>query len=169
MPKYTPKKWHACKASDWTCENGVNCYAYALNNPKYYWAVPGFGFAHAKTQIYFDAFKKKFGALSTAEFRKCLIRGAKHDGLIPVFTPKAKKGYTLTALFFPRGQHDFHWYRQDDDGTWSHKVGYKKPTNTDEKGEIIRDPEKADRGEYKLFGGYFLVPDSGIRLEENFL
>lgn len=165
--KFQPSQWHSCKKSDWNCSKGVNCYAYALNNPDYYWAVPGSGFAHTKTKKYFTAFNKMFEKTSIASFQKMLKQGAKHDGLLSVKKPVKKDGYYLAALFFPKGERDFHWYRQDDDGTWSHKIGYMRPTNKDEKGKRIKNPLSADRGEYSIFGGYFLVPRGGVIIEEN--
>uniref|UniRef100_A0A6C0IWX3 Uncharacterized protein n=1 Tax=viral metagenome TaxID=1070528 RepID=A0A6C0IWX3_9ZZZZ len=40
---------------------------------------------------------------------------------------------------------DYHWYRQDNDGFWSHKQGYMNPTNLDASGDVIKDPRKSDR------------------------
>lgn len=53
--------------------------------------------------------------------------------------------------------HDYHWYRQDDNGLWSHKPGRTPARNTDESGNLITNPETADRGEYTEFCGYFCV------------
>ena len=41
---------------------------------------------------------------------------------------------------------DYHWYRQDAGGKWSHKPGGKKATDKDQSGNEITDPETADRG-----------------------
>ena len=168
MPTFEPKKWHACQPDDWKCTNGVNCYSYILDNPKYFWAVPGIGFAHTETRKYFDSFNTLFQDTPIPEFQNKIKEGAKKDGLIPVETQKDQAGFTLAALFFPKNEHDFHWYRKDSDGTWSHKNGYQAVRNTDESGEIITDPKKADRGEYEAFGGYFLVPSTGVKLSETF-
>ena len=40
---------------------------------------------------------------------------------------------------------DFHWYRQNPDGTWSHKPGGTNVINVDASGNLIFDPEIADR------------------------
>jgi len=50
---------------------------------------------------------------------------------------------------------DFHWYRQDNDGNWSHKPGGTPATNLDNSGKPISNPETADRGPYTIFCGYF--------------
>lgn len=55
----------------------------------------------------------------------------------------------LVALFAVENI-DFHFIRQDGDGTWSHKVGTHAPTNMDNKGEIITDPRTADIGPYQF-------------------
>lgn len=52
---------------------------------------------------------------------------------------------------------DFHWYRQDDDGTWSHKPGKTAARNVDDSGNTIDDPQECDRGSYDVFCGFFCV------------
>ena len=45
---------------------------------------------------------------------------------------------------------DFHFYRRDSDGTWSHKPGPRLPTNLDNSGAVITDPRTADIAPYKF-------------------
>ena len=52
---------------------------------------------------------------------------------------------------------DYHWYRQDADGLWSHKRGTTPVKRTDESGELIIDPMIADRDDYSTFVGFFAV------------
>ncbi len=52
---------------------------------------------------------------------------------------------------------DYHWYRQDSDGFWSHKRGTSSVKRTDESGDLIIDPMLADRDNYTTFVGYFSV------------
>ena len=40
---------------------------------------------------------------------------------------------------------DYHWYRQNSDGTWSHKPGKTAVVKVDRPNEIIYDPETCDR------------------------
>ncbi|MBN8502657.1 MAG: RHS repeat-associated core domain-containing protein, partial [Sphingomonadales bacterium] len=47
------------------------------------------------------------------------------------------------------GQLDYHWYRQDADGMWSHKPGTSPVTNLDAAGNVISNPESADRDDSK--------------------
>lgn len=60
---------------------------------------------------------------------------------------------------------DFHWYRQNSDGTWSHKRGLGGMSNTDASGNIIFDPQTCNRdyfsigqgANYSEGCGYFIV------------
>ncbi|MDJ0819037.1 MAG: hypothetical protein QNJ58_22695 [Desulfobacterales bacterium] len=58
-------------------------------------------------------------------------------------------------------QKDYHWYRLDSDGMWSHKPGGTEATNLDQSGNPITNPETADRNNpvwdlnYTDFCGYF--------------
>ena len=52
---------------------------------------------------------------------------------------------------------DYHWYRQDSDGLWSHKRGLTAVKRTDESGDLIIDPMLAGRATYTDFVGYFAV------------
>ena len=62
---------------------------------------------------------------------------------------------------------DYHFYRQDINGKWSHKMGNNEITNLDASGNIISNPELADRNydkmnndqyNYDIFCGYYSVP-----------
>ena len=62
---------------------------------------------------------------------------------------------------------DYHFYRQDTDGNWSHKLGNNEITNVDASNNIITNPELADRNydkmnneqyNYDIFCGYYSVP-----------
>lgn len=65
--------------------------------------------------------------------------------------------------------YDYHWYRHNPDGTWSHKPGSTPATNVDDSSALIYDPQTANRDigsvpnlNYADWGGYFAVPASGI-------
>lgn len=58
--------------------------------------------------------------------------------------------------------YDYHWYRQNSDGTWSHKPGTNKVTNMDYSEQIIMDPRICNRNaglglNYNLFVGFYAV------------
>jgi hypothetical protein len=59
---------------------------------------------------------------------------------------------------------DYHFFRRDADGTWSHKRGDTFVTNTYLNGSSLTDVEDAAiLGAYKSFCGYFLInPDSHV-------
>jgi hypothetical protein len=71
-------------------------------------------------------------------------------------------GYYKGALVVaPR--RDYHYYRQNDDGSWLHKPGYKPVQHADSNGNIITDPETAARDyggtlNYTDFCGFLCVP-----------
>lgn len=52
---------------------------------------------------------------------------------------------------------DYHWYRRDRGGYWSHKAGPMVPTNLDDSRRLITDPKTANRGDYSIFCGHFAV------------
>ncbi len=72
---------------------------------------------------------------------------------------------------------DYHWYRQDVNGLWSHKAGTSPLSNVDASGNLIFDPLMADRNNtsngginYSYFLGYYAVsPWNGVvDLNESF-
>lgn len=63
--------------------------------------------------------------------------------------------------------YDYHWYRQNADGTWSHKPGPGPVTKFDNSGKIIMDPRTANRNagdglNYNLFVGFFIIKPLNI-------
>ncbi len=68
-----------------------------------------------------------------------------------------RPGNWLIALAFSSNDKAFHWYRRDDDGTWSHKPGTDPISFWDESGNIITDPAACDRGLYDMFFGYYEI------------
>lgn len=65
------------------------------------------------------------------------------------------EGTWLVALIYGT---DYHWFRQNPDGTWSHKPGLKMVRDYDAYGNTIYDPEKCKWKEcYTDFAGYFMV------------
>jgi len=55
------------------------------------------------------------------------------------------------------GGGDYHWYRQNIDGTWSHKPGNMEVRNYDDNGNIIYNPEMCNRGRYENFVGFYMI------------
>lgn len=70
-------------------------------------------------------------------------------------------GHYKVALFlFQNGEKaDIHWYRQDKDGTWSHKQGVLPFEKEDNTRQCITIPHASDNGIYKDFIGYYQFPN----------
>ena len=74
----------------------------------------------------------------------------------------------IKLLIDNQGQfYDYHFYRQNSDGTWSHKPGNTDVTKYDSSGKIIMDPRKANRYaaydiNYNLFVGFYIVKPLNI-------
>jgi hypothetical protein len=90
--------------------------------------------------------------------------GAKSDGLVPVDCDGGcgcSDCHHQVALVLWPGV-DFHWYRRDRDGKWSHKPGSTAARNTDNSGNLITDPRTANRGPYTVFCGCYCVKKSVV-------
>ena len=84
------------------------------------------------------------------------------------FEAKCPAGYSKIALVIDPRQ-DYHFYRQDSNGLWSHKPGQTDVTNRDSHGYLIYRPELANRDSrkgpadkdglnYSIFCSYLCVP-----------
>ena len=81
------------------------------------------------------------------------------------FTRKCPVGTSKIALVVHPGE-DYHFYRQDSDGWWSHKDGSNKVKRYDAMGQLIWNPETAARDyrpkgsflNYKNFCGFYCAP-----------
>ncbi|MBO4870226.1 MAG: hypothetical protein J5585_11000 [Clostridia bacterium] len=63
---------------------------------------------------------------------------------------------------------DYHWYVENDDGTWSHKPGISTVRNSDDSYIIITDPETANTGNYDYFAGYYYIRCDNVIKEVTF-
>jgi hypothetical protein len=151
-PSYDPTYWN---------DNDVvwynNCYNYANNVRTDTFAQPG----------------RASGTMCTNFMNDGCITGtytyqaAVNDGLVPS-SRSAVCPYNMSkvALVFQpdedSGNRDYHWYRQDANGLWTHKMGSDPATNLDnsQPGKIITDPETADRDGYIEFVGYLCTCSS---------
>ncbi len=146
MLDYRPEHWN-----DWDHVGSNNCYNYALNLRDGGFRQPG-----ELSGEQFDSWE-----YTPATIRKAAIR----DGLKPV--PRSGKipdgWHKVYFAIRPDTSwegHDYHWYRQDIDGSWSHKPGGGEALNTDHNGQPIMDPRQdAARYNYTTHGGYLIAPD----------
>jgi len=144
VPAYNPGRWN----NDRRALNCNNCYNYGCDKQTDNFAQPGY--AH--------------GYRLSLECSS-VIQGANADSLR--YLGKTDGPCTgcmhKVALVVAPGT-DFHWYRQDDNGYWSHKPGSSTVRNVDESGNIITSPETADRGIYTSFCGYFCVDKTAVNI-----
>lgn len=131
----------------------TNCYAYALGI--YTHPFTG-GFFRSRDHY---GFAIQPGEISGNPLKKCdvneIISAVKADALrfgtlFIEASPNMKKpeGAWKVALFVHPG-FDYHWYRQNPDGLWSHKIGQDAVSLLDARGRLIRNPEKACR-DYRI-------------------
>jgi hypothetical protein len=145
-PEFTPARWN--DGGPRQLDNGS--YDYACDRPTGLQAQPGRG-----------------GGLPALHVDQAALHAAAlADGLVP--TEDGRCGcrgpcWQRVALAMWPG-HDFHWYRQDRDGRWSHKPGGGPATNLDARGRPIADPRSADRGPYHIFCGFYCVQPDRLRI-----
>ena len=182
MPIYEPHKWN----TDPYIYKSHNCYTYALNilNKKVINSCKHHLFhrhnihRHTKKHLKkcprplpmsdneIKTENKKYFKCSQilkhleTKFNVLKLEEQKHDEPCP-------SDYYKIALFLVYSEkdykyfNDFHFYIQDDDGTWSHKDGWRKVTNKDYHGKRIINPELcAKRTHNNIFCGYYCVPDN---------
>ncbi len=122
-----------------------NCYNYCTDIPNRTFAQPGSASGHP-----------------IASLADCTdaVAGATADGLTPAAGPScAGCCHAVALVVWPN--RDYHWYRRDADGTWSHKPGRTAATNVDNSSNVITDPTTADRGRYTRFCGFFCACHDG--------
>ncbi len=147
MLDYRPEHWN-----HYQHVHSNNCYNYAINLRDGRFLQPG---------------ERSGQPFDSEAYTPATIRAAaKRDGLKPV--PRSGKipdGWHK-VYFAIRPDvgwfgHDYHWYRLDSDGTWSHKMGGGEADNLDRFGEPISDPrEHARHIGYTTHGGYLIAPDN---------
>jgi hypothetical protein len=90
------------------------------------------------------------------------------------FEERCPRGSSKIAMVVHPGE-DYHFYRQDSDGWWSHKDGANKVKRFDADGEPIWNPQTAARDyrsrgsflNYKDFCGFYCVPrNHAIKLSQ---
>lgn len=142
VPSYQPWFW----SIRYSIKEYNNCYNYATNTVTSGRAQPGHASGMAKINRFKDTTCPTM--LKRAESDEGVFRYVEGVSL------PLEENQTLMALVVAPG-HDYHWYRRDANGSWSHKVGRGTPSDKDTSNKLIEDPELADRGFYTDFCGYF--------------
>lgn len=141
------------KGADWTSRN-YNCYAYALNTKSHGFMQPGGS----------DGFHNRDNNYLTENYLEYMV-GLDATNYNFIFEPiekfqKCDEGYYKVALVIAPN-FDYHWYRQNSDGTWSHKQGQTPAQIYDASGDLIYDPDICNRnyeyGNYNVFCGFYQV------------
>ena len=160
--KYEPEKWNSL---DRNMHEINNCYSYAFDRLE-----------KNRTE------KLQPGELSTGEFNNydCdeIINKVQQDfeksgltKLNDINDPIDCTHYKIALVIDNKGDKlDYHFYRQDNNGMWSHKLGKNPISNKDACDKYIKDPKKAcrnydkknnDKYNYTIFCGYYSVPFHG--------
>ena len=147
IPIYDPSFWN-------NSGRGIrvdnNCYNYACNQVRRGFANPGRG-----------------GSGHDVAMETCadLDAGLRVDGLVRTDPDHPEcSGCRHQIMMFKGYRNDFHFYRRDRDGMWSHKVGHEPASNLDSSGKPISDPRTADRAQFTEFCGSYCVDRSALRL-----
>ena len=139
--EYNPDLWSNSRVM-YRCD----CYSYAFNcqvmpgTNSLYEMSPGRGFD--VTKDHFNKINSTMGSVVNA-----VIQDSESMGFMFVEIDKHTRcvsGTYKVALVVDNGK-DYHWYRQNPDGTWSHKMGSGPVNCLDSESHIIYDPEKCCR------------------------
>lgn len=168
QPKWQPEFWK--KIPEKWIKN-TNCYSYVmdqLNTGKYYEGKVQPGTLKNESNKY--------------EFYDCneIINKVKEDynwySILPCTLTDSLpcNRYRIALVIDNEGEHtDYHFYRQDNNGKWSHKLGKNPVTNIDSCNKKISDPSKAcrnydkkknDKYNYEIFCGYYSVPYENLKI-----
>jgi hypothetical protein len=143
-PAYNPAMWNVPTVQPYN-----NCYNYANNQITNTFAQPGRATGHQATVM-------ACANVSAGPTSDGLRGAAAFSGILP------KGGGWYVALVVWPGN-DYHWYRQDQVGCWSHKPGSTPARNTDNSGNPISDPKTCNRGPYTDFCTY-MVTNAGVHI-----
>ena len=166
-PNWKPELWNENIPDN--IKDYTNCYSYALNRLEFNiddklqpGELSGGKYSEMDCNVILQSIKK--------DLNRNDIISVKNDTKLDCLHYKI-----ALALDVEHDKKDYHFYREDNNGSWSHKPGGNKATNLDASDNIITDPAKADRdyskntftnddGElengknYKIFCGYYSVP-----------
>lgn len=139
--------------------NNCNCYAYAINNQVYpntnvLWFRQQPGEYSNQGSVVLDGYWI-YSAVEK-DYQKYNADHSTSLAIRPIGQyEKCPSGMYKVALVV--GPTDYHWYRQDSDGLWSHKPGTTPVKRTDDSNALIIDPQYAARTTYPTFVGYYAI------------
>jgi hypothetical protein len=138
-PVYNPGFWNTPAR-----QPNNNCYNYANDQATNTYAQPGRATGHPINPPPTCANVRS--AATSDGLRACAnFNGTLHAG----------QGWYVALVIWPG--RDYHWYRQDKVGCWSHKIGWAPAHDWDNVGKPIIDPQHCDRGSYRDFCIYMIT------------
>ena len=145
-PHWNPKLWNQVEK----ILAHHNCYSYATDTLSYHRdgkAQPGYFSGQDGTP------EDQYHCLSFVE----RIKRDNPSFVLTTFGAKCPPGFhkAFLAVDNKKGDVDYHFYRQDKDGNWSHKPGRTEATRLDAQGKNIKNPLTADR---KYPGYQYVLP-----------
>jgi hypothetical protein len=167
-PVYDPERYNANPE----VRDTHNCWSYGLNviDPKQFGQCDGQDKSCEPLYHQPGATKGLTERLYDVKGRRCDVMEDLMIADIPTikkteFHKKCPAGTSKIALVMHRGE-DYHFYRQDADGWWSHKDGANPVKRFDAEGRPIWNPKTAARDyrprgsflNYKDFCGFYCVP-----------
>lgn len=164
---YKPDLWNQCQKS-------TNCYSYAVNvqiNPttnSFEKMQPGQASGQTiKEEDLLDTDKVLSVIQSDANILGFGFIKINAKDLYPNGMYKVAFVIDNQDLYGDPFGRDYHWYRQNSDGTWSHKPGTTRVRKDDYSNEIIMDPRKCNRDagnglNYNLFVGFYAIKPLNI-------
>jgi hypothetical protein len=121
-----------------------NCYAYALD--KY----DDTTLTEYKPQMGYFGYPDKIqpsGLKSCSDLSHRVLIDNPHIYKLLNTNSNCREGYYKTSLFLAPDS-DYHWYRQDDNGKYSHKPGLTEVTEFNNESKEITDPLRASRSRF---------------------
>ena len=159
---YNPDYWNGEDVKDY------NCYAYALNTKNHGYMQPGQSTLISITRFEIININKLLSKInSDSKNYGFIFTPINKYEICPIGTYKVAlvvdNENESESLLYP--DYDYHWYRQNSDGYWSHKPGGGNVINTPHiypDSDAIKDPETCSRYvnylyNYNYFVGFYAV------------
>lgn len=164
-PHYTPTLYNGTKR----IRHNHNCFAYAFDvmDPPTDCTDDD-----CKEPFHQPGYASGYGKIGEKKFCAELLSRLKGDMPwieLTTFTAKCKPGYSKIAIVIDPNN-DYHFYRQDSNGFWSHKPGGQPVINLDASNKLIYNPELCNRDyrtpgstdpeelNYSIFCSFLQVP-----------
>lgn len=177
-PDYEPDPWNKNPEIKESC----NCYAYACNDRRVFpvdgkWPEPGSPYdedSKIRCPTLFSKTISDTGGKASSCDEPCKCGSYKVMVYVGGSFGRDRDGNVIRKSINPNS--DFHYYRQDGDGFWSHKPGQTDVTDRDGSGNLIIDPRSSNREfcrpaawgqectEYRKLCGCVCLPKGGVVL-----